>query len=92
MEQKKQERKVWDLPQRTLTGNVVHIIWRIISTLLVIALTIGLIGGVAAKLLYDQAVTYIEEDIKPKANYSLEGQKLNQSSFIYALNHETGEY
>lgn len=86
------DRKVRDLPQRTLSGMIVHILWRLVCVALIVALTVATIGGVAAKLLYDRAMRYIEEDVKPNAGYSLEGQRLNQTSFIYAYNKKTGEY
>ena len=86
------ERSVRDLPQRTLSGTVVHIVWRLICAALIVVLTVAIIGGVCAKLLYDRAVRYIEEDIIPNATFSLEGQRLNQTSFIYAYNKKTGEY
>ncbi len=86
------QRKVRDPGQRTVTGNLVHLLWRLVSGLLIVALTLAIIGGVAAKLLYDDAVRYINEDIIPKAAFSLVGVRLNQSSFIYAMNKQTGQY
>ena len=94
MEQEKtiKRKKVPDPRQRTLTGTVIHILWRVIATLLVVSLFLGIVGGVAAVRVYEQGLAYIEEDIKPIAHYDLDGVKLNQSSFILAKNPETGEY
>ena len=89
---KTKHRRVRDPKQRTITGGLVHFLWRVICFVLVIAVTFGIIGGVAAQRLYTRGVQYIEEDIKPNAHYTLEGVRLNQSSFIYAKNPETGKY
>lgn len=86
------ERKVPDPFQRTLTGGIAHFLWSVIAGLLLVGVTFGIIGGVAVHDLYKRVSRYIEEDIKPNAHYSLTGVRLNQTSFIYAKNPETGEY
>ena len=91
-ENKRKRRRVRDPKQRTISGGIVHFLWRVVCVVMVIVLTFGIIGGVAAERLYKRGVKYIEEDIKPKAHYSLEGVRLNQSSFIYAKNPKTGKY
>ncbi len=94
MEQEKniKRRKVPDPRQRTVTGAVLHVLWRIVAALLAVTLFIGIAGGVAAVRMYQQGRDYIENDIKPIAHYDLDGVKLNQSSFILARNPETGEF
>ena len=85
-------KKIPDPRQRTFSGNVVHILWRLICAALIVVLTVGIIGGVVTERLYKNVTTYLDDFIKPNATYDLEGVKLNQSSFIYAKNPETGEY
>ena len=91
-ERTEKRKKVSDPHQRTFSGNVVHIIWRILCAVMVVVLTFGIIGGVAAERLYTKTMDYLMNDIKPNATYDLDGVKLNQSSFIYAKNPATGEY
>ena len=94
MEQERsiKRKKVPDPRQRTFTGTVIHLLWRVIATILAVCVFLGISGGVAAVRVYQQGMDYIENDIKPIAHYDLEGVKLNQSSFILAKNPETGEF
>ena len=94
MEQERtaKRRRAPDPHQRTVTGRVLHLIWRVVSILLVVCLFLGIAGGVAAKRIYDKGMTYLDEDIKPNAHYDLDGVRLNQSSFILAKNPSTGEF
>ncbi len=94
MEQEKsiKRRKVPDPRQRTVTGSVLHVLWRLVAALLAVILFFGIAGGVAGVRMYQQGRDYIDKDIKPIAHYDLEGVKLNQSSFILAKNPETGEF
>ncbi|MBO4418414.1 MAG: transglycosylase domain-containing protein [Oscillospiraceae bacterium] len=85
-------KRVPDPRQRTLTGSVVHLLWRIIASVLAVCIFLGIAGGVAADHFFDQAKSYIVNDIIPIAHYDLDGVKLNQSSFILAKNPETGEF
>lgn len=86
------KKRVPDPSQRTLTGKAVHFSWILICIVAFLLATILLAGTVSAAILYKKTKNYLEKDIIPNANYSLEGQTLNQSSFIYAKNKETGEY
>ncbi len=90
-EQTIKRKKAPDPRQRTVTGGVIHMLWRIVATLLAVTIFLGIAGGVAAVRVYEQGKTYIEEDIIPIAHYDLDGVKLNQSSFILAKNSQ-GEY
>lgn len=85
-------KKAPDPHQRTVTGTVVHVLWRISAALLCVCLFLGIAGGVAAVRMYQQGWDYLEQDIKPIAHYDLDGVKLNQSSFILAKDPETGEF
>ncbi len=91
-EQSIKRKKAPDPRQRTLTGSVVHVLWRILAALLAVSVFLGIAGGVAAVRVYQQGKTYIEEDIIPIAHYDLDGVRLNQSSFILAKNPATGEF
>ena len=85
-------KNVRDPHQRTVTGRIIHVVWLFVAAAMLISATLGIGGGVAAYKLLNRTKQYLEEDIKPQAHYSLEGQKLNQTSFIYAKNPKTGEY
>lgn len=85
-------KNVRDPHQRTVTGRIVHVVWLFVAAAMLISATVGIGGGVAAYKLLNRTKQYLEEDIEPQAHYSLEGQKLNQTSFIYAKNPKTGEY
>ena len=86
-------RIVRDPHQRTITGRLVHIMWIFVATAMLISLTLGIGGGVAGKILLDKTENYLTEfREKEEAHYSLNGIKLNQTSFIYAKNPQTGEY
>ena len=85
-------KKVPDPRQRTLSGIVIHLLWRIIASVLAVCIFLGIAGGVAASRFYEQGKAYIVNDIIPIAHYDLNGVRLNQSSFILAKNPETGEY
>lgn len=91
-EQSIKRKRVPDPRQRTLSGAVVHLLWRLIASVLVVCAFLGIAGGVAAKQVYEKGMTYLEEDIKPIAHYDLSGVHLNQSSFILAKNPETGAF
>lgn len=88
----KRRGRIRDPHQRTVSGGLVHILWRLLSIALIVLLTFGIIGGVAAERLYKRTERYINEDIIPNAHYSLDGVQLNQSSFIYAKNPKTKKY
>lgn len=85
-------KKVRDPHQRTITGRIVHFLWILVAACMLLTMTVGISGGVAGKLLLDRSLKYYHEDIEPNAAYTLEGQKLNQTSFIYAKDNKTGEY
>ncbi len=85
-------KRVPDPRQRTLSGTVVHLLWRIIATVLAVCIFFGIAGSVAATRFFQQGKEYIVNDIIPIAHYDLNGVRLNQSSFILAKNPETGEY
>lgn len=91
-ERKNQERVVKDPPQRTVSGSLVHFVWRLISIVLVLAGTIVLAGSVTAGVVYLKAKDYLETDIIPNAGFTLEDQRLNQTSFIYAYDKQAGDY
>ena len=91
-EQNVKRKRVPDPRQRTLSGSIVHLLWRVVASLLAVCIFLGIAGGVAAVRVFEQGKTYIEEDIIPIAHYDLNGVRLNQSSFILARNPETGEY
>ena len=90
-EQTIKRKKAPDPRQRTVTGLVLHTLWRLVSAFLTICVFVGIAGGVAAVRTYRTGMTYIEEDIKPIAHYDLDGVRLNQSSFILARDAD-GEY
>ena len=85
-------RRVPDPRQRTVTGGVLHVLWRVFAAVLMVCLFLGIAGGVAATRVYEKGKAYIEEDIIPIAHYDLNGVRLNQSSFILARNPETGAF
>ena len=85
-------KKAPDPHQRTFTGAVIHVLWRILAAVLAVCLFLGISGGVAAIRVFRQGSAYIEEDIKPIAHYDLNGVHLNQSSFILARDPQSGEY
>ncbi len=91
-EERVKRKKVPDPRQRTLSGTVVHLLWRIVASVLAVCLFLGIAGGVAAVRVFEQGKAYIEDDIIPIAHYDLNGVRLNQSSFILAKNPETGAY
>lgn len=86
------KKRVPDPSQRTLTGKLVHLSWILVCITAFLLATILLAGAVSSAILYRKTMDYLNNDIIPNANYSLEGQTLNQSSFIYAYNKESGEY
>lgn len=92
MEKTMKRKKVPDPSQRTPTGKVSHLLWVLLKIIAFLLATILLAGIVTSVLLYKRTMKYLDEDIKPYANYSLGAQKLNQSSFIYAYNKQTGQY
>ena len=85
-------RKPRDLPQHTISGMVLHLLWRVTSVLLILILTVTMIAGISGKLLYDRAIQYYNEDIEPRASFTLDGVKLNQTSFIYVYDKSVGDY
>ena len=91
-EQTIKRRKAPDPRQRTITGTVLHVLWRLLATLLTVCVFLGIAGGVAAVRVFERGKAYLEEDIIPIAHYDLDGVKLNQSSFILAKDPESGEY
>ncbi len=88
----KRRRKPRDLPQRTPTGLIMHILWRLTAFALILVLTFSMIAGITGKILYDRAIQYYEEDIEPRTGFTLDGVKLNQTSFIYVYDKEVGDY
>ena len=88
----KRRRKPRDLPQRTPTGLIMHILWRVTAFALILVLTFSMIAGITGKILYDRAIQYYEEDIEPRTGFTLDGVKLNQTSFIYVYDKEVGDY
>ena len=44
-EQTVKRRRVPDPHQRTITGGTVHLLWRIVSILLVVSMFLGVVGG-----------------------------------------------
>ena len=91
-EQSSKRKKAPDPRQRTLTGAVVHVLWRVTAALLAVCVFLGIAGGVAAVRVFERGMDYLENDIKPNAHYDLNGVHLNQSSFILAKNPQTGQY
>lgn len=89
---KTKKKRVPDPSQRTPTGKLAHLLWVLICIASFLLATVLVAGGVTAVLLKNRTERFLKEDVIPNANYSLEGQTLNQSSFIYALNKQTGEY
>lgn len=85
-------RKARDLPQRTVSGMLLHILWRLTSIALILALTVTMIAGISGKMLYDRAIQYYKEDIEPRTGYSMDGVKLNQTSFIYVYDRSVGDW
>lgn len=80
-----------DPHQRTVSGGIIHLIWRVISILLAVTLFVGIAGGVAAVRIYTKGMAYLKDDIEPIAHFNLDGVQLNQSAFILAKN-KAGEY
>lgn len=91
-EQDLKRKRIPDPRQRTLSGTVVHLLWRMIASVLVICIFLGVAGAVAAKQVYEKGMKYLKEDIQPIAHYDLSGVHLDQSSFILAKNPKTGAY
>ena len=91
-EQTIKRKKAPDPRQRTFSGAVAHVLWRILSAVLAVCVFLGIAGGVGAMKIYEQGKAYIENDIEPNAHYDLDGVHLNQSSFILAKNPKTGEF
>ena len=81
-----------DPSQRTFSGRLVHLLWVLVCVASFLLATLLIAGGVTTKILYDRTMAYLNNDVKPYANYSLEGQTLNQSSFIYAYDKAAGDY
>ena len=77
-------KRVPDPRQRTLSGIVVHLLWRIIASVLAVCIFFGIAGGVAASRFFKQGESYLVNDIIPIAHYDLNGVRLSQSSFILA--------
>ena len=87
----KARKRARDLPQRTVSGLFLHVLWCATSIFLVISLTVGLIGGVAGKILLGRTSEYLA-GVEKEATFSLEGQHLNETSFIYAYDKQLGDY
>ena len=85
-------KKVRDPHQRTITGRIIHVLWLFVATAMLISATVGISGGVAGYKLLNRTMNYLTDFIEPQAHYTLEGQRLNQTSFIYAKNPKTGEF
>ena len=84
---------VRDPHQRTITGRIVHILWLFVAAAIFVTATLGVAGGVAARRVLDKGVAYLEEvRQRDETHFSLNGMRLNQSSFIYAKNPKTGSY
>lgn len=84
---------VRDPHQRTITGRIVHILWLFVVAAIFVTATIGVAGGVAGRRLLNKTVDYLNEvKERDEAHFSLNGMRLNQTSFIYAKNPQTGEY
>ncbi len=84
---------VRDPHQRTITGRIVHILWLFVAAAIFVTATLGVAGGVAARRVLNKGVAYLEEvRQRDETHFSLNGMRLNQSSFIYAKNPKTGEF
>lgn len=88
----RKSKRVPDPSQRTPTGKLAHFLWVLLCVVSFVFATVLIAGGVTTALLYRKTVDFLENEVKPNANYSLEGQTLNQSSFIYAYDKESGDY
>ena len=53
-EQTVKRKKAPDPGQRTISGAVVHVLWRVIATLLAVCVFLGIAGGVAAVRVYEK--------------------------------------
>lgn len=89
---KTKKKRVPDPSQRTPTGKLVHFLWVLLCITAFLVVTVLIAGGVTGVMIYQRTEKFINEEVIPKANYSLEGQTLNQSSFIYAYDKEAGDY
>ena len=90
-QQTMKRKPVPDPHQHTVSGGVVHLIWRLISIILAVTLFVGIAGGVAAMRVYTKGMAYLKGDIEPNAHFNLDGVQLNQSAFILAKN-KAGDY
>ncbi len=88
----RRRRKPQDPPQRTLCGAFMHILWRLTAIFLILTLTVGMVAGISGKILYDRAIDYYHKDIEPNTGFTMEGIKLNQTSFIYVFDKSSGQW
>ena len=87
----RKRKKANDLPQYTVSGLLLHILWRVTAVVLVIALTLGIAGQITGRMLFDRMSNYLD-GVRKDATFTLEGQHLNESSFIYAYDKSSGQY
>ena len=89
---KKKEQYEDDIPPRT----PLQMVW--FGFKLVVKFALGIIGTIALVLLGTGIVfgvlfaNYLQDDVLSQANYSLDGVSLNQTSYVYYEDKDTGEW
>lgn len=85
-------RKRRDNDRDSVPVMIVRALWLIVKLAAGVAATLLLIALIAGILLSVDMAAYLKDDVLISADMSLDDYFLSQTSFIYALNKQTGEY
>ncbi len=89
-ELKRRKRK--DNDRDSIPVVIVRVLWFLIKLAIGAVATVALIALIAGILFSVDMAEYMKDDVLLSADMSLDDYTLSQTSFIYALNKETGEY
>ena len=71
---------------------IVRILWFLVKLAAGAAATVLLVALIAGILFSVDMATYLKDDVLVSSDMSLDDYTLSQTSFIYAMNKQTGEY
>lgn len=89
-ELKRRKRK--DNDQDHVLVIILQVLWFLIKFTIGAAATVLLIAVIAGIIFSVDMAEYMKDDVLVSADMSLDDYSLSQTSFIYAMNNETGEY
>jgi len=89
-ELKRRKRK--DNDQDSIPVIILRVLWFLIKFTIGAAATVLLIAVIAGIIFSVDLAEYMKDDVLVSSDMSLDDYSLSQTSFIYAMNKETGEY